>query len=43
MDNSKNIFVLGCTGAGKSFLLNLLLGYDEPDSVNCPFKVVLYL
>lgn len=39
MDNRKNIFVLGCTGAGKSFLLNLLLGYDEPDSVNCPFKV----
>ncbi|KAM3138002.1 Hint module [Paramecium bursaria] len=39
MDNSKNIFVLGCTGAGKSFLLNLLLGYDEPDNVNCPFKV----
>jgi ABC-type lipoprotein export system ATPase subunit len=44
MDTSyKNVFVLGQTGVGKSYFLNMLLGHDgDGDSSHC-FKVALHL
>ena len=38
MENRYNIFVLGCKGAGKTYLLNILIGSD-PDSDEAIDKV----
>ena len=39
MEEIKNLLVFGMTGAGKSYFLNILLGFNPEEDEDYPFEV----